>query len=201
MIPILAIMATLLFGATALMADLSLQTGTRRNLQNTTDAAALAAAVDLTTSPNTQAERYSGAVDALALIHDHLNFGTSGSWGPSAQTWANNVVAAQSGCPASSGTACNIDYTPPAPQSNLHIVLHSPPVDSAASGTTVNGQDEYYEVEVRQTDSTDFAAVGGVKKTVTGAHSIAFHTPAGTKFGYALYADSIVQSGNDGEAR
>ena len=198
MLPILAIFATLLFGVAALMADLSLQTGTRRNLQNTTDAAALAAAVDLTTSPNTQTQRYNGAVDALALLHDHLNFGTSGSFGPDAHTWATAVVGTQSDCPTSSGTHCNIDYTPPAPQSNLHIVLHAPPVDSAA-GTVINGQGLYYEVELHQTDSTEFAQVGGLKKTTTGAHSIAYHSPAGTKFGYALYADSIVQSGNDGE--
>ncbi len=198
MLPILAIFATVLFGVAALMADLSLQTGTRRNLQNATDAAALAAAVDLNTAPNTQQERYNGAVDALALLHDHLKFGTSGSFGPDAHSWAVSVMSSQTGCTPTTGSTCTVDYTPPAPQSSLHIVLHAPPVDSA-SGSTINGKDEYYEVELHETSSTQFATVNGVKQTTTGAHSIAYHTPPGTKFGYALYADSLVQSGNDGE--
>ena len=198
MIPILAIFATLLFGVAALMADLSLQTSTRRNLQNTTDAAALAAAVDLTTSPNTPQQRYNGAVDALALLHDHLNFGTSGSFGPDAHTWAVSALSTQTGCKPTAGSSCPVDYTPPAPQSNYHILLNAPPLNSA-SGATINGQDLYYEVELHETNSTTFAQVGGVNQTTAGAHSIAYHSPAGSKFGYALYADSIVQSGNNGE--
>jgi hypothetical protein len=197
MIPILAIMSAVLFGMTALAADLSLQTGTRRTIQNATDAAALAAAVDLTTLPSTQQQRYNGAVDALALLHDQLKFGTNGSFGPDAHSWALAAISSQSSCAPTSGSSCDVDYVPAAPNNNFDIVMHSPPHDSAGG---YNGKDLYYEIELRETNGTQFARVGaGVNQTVTGAHSIAYHTPAGTKFGYALWANSVVQSGNDGE--
>jgi len=55
MVPLIALASVLLIAATALAVDLSVQTNKRRDLQNVTDAAALAGARDLYSSNGTLA--------------------------------------------------------------------------------------------------------------------------------------------------
>ena len=188
-VPVIAIMATLLVGVTALMVDLSLQTHNRRTLQNVTDAAALAGARELGAKP-AQADRIAAAKQALQIIHTQL---WPGQW---SSTWVANTVDNAADCPAG-GVTCDVTVVPPAPYANFSVALHVPPVASA--GSAYNGKWGYVQVDMSEQVSNNLGGMIGFGTSTEGAHSIAYHFAGNQTFGFALYASAIVGTGNDGE--
>jgi Flp pilus assembly protein TadG len=177
-LPVVAVFATALLGAAALAVDLGVNTHTRRNLQNITDAAALAGARDLNTAPVTQAERISGAQDAIATMHTRLQWPLGGV---SVQTYASNTVTAATGC-ASTGTSCVISFVP---AGGLSIIVNSPPV---FSGIAAHRTSQYFEVLVRQTSTDNLGVAIGYGQSIEGAHSVAYHMAPNQAFGFALFS-------------
>ena len=184
-VPIIAIMATLLVAVTSLMVDLSLQTHNRRSLQNLTDAAALAGARELGPTAK-QSDRIDAALQALAVMHTQMWPGLFGS------NWVSQSV--QSGTCNNGGSTCDDTIVPPAPASNYTIQIHIPPISSANNVYT--GKWGYVEVDLSQTTTNTFAGVMGFKTSTQGAHSIAYHFATNQAFGFALYANSWVGTGN-----
>src|SRR5579862_3881267 len=130
MIPLMALFFVVIIGAMAIATDLSVSTHFKRNLQNVTDAAALAGAKLLPASPGLSDEQAATSA-ALALIHNSF------PWTPNGVGWANNLAA--SGCAGSqcSVTVCagETSTTPPCtatvnPPNGTHFVVtvNAPPM-------------------------------------------------------------------------
>jgi Putative Flp pilus-assembly TadE/G-like len=187
-VPVIAIMATLLIGVTALMVDLSLQTHNRRALQNLTDAAALAGARELGPTPS-QSDRITAAMQALSILHTQLWPGLFGA------NWVSQSV--QGATCVAGGSACDASIVPPSPGSNYTVQIHIPPKTSANS--IYNGKWGYVEVDLNQRTTNTFAGMIGFNNSTEGAHSIGYHFATNQAFGFALYANSVVSTGNDGE--
>ncbi len=184
-------MATVLIGGVALATDLSLQTHSRRNLQNATDAAALAGASNLGASPS-QAQRISAATEALHVVYDHLGWGR---YGPG-QTWAASAVAAQSATNCStavSATRCDVNVAGPDP--NVTVTVDIPP--RSARNAAYNGVWGYVDTGVTQRSPGQFGPVIGIPSGVSGGHTIAYHFPGRQAFGFALFSTTVITNGNE----
>jgi Flp pilus assembly protein TadG len=189
-IPLAAILATVLIGGVALATDLSLQTHFRRNLQNASDAAALAGASDLGPSPS-QAQRITAATDALHVVYDHLGWGR---YGPG-QTWATSAVAAQSATTCSTDvSATRCDVTVAGPDPNVTVTVDIPP--RSARNAAYNSIWGYVDTDVTQRSPGQFSPVIGIPSAVSGGHSIAYHYPGQQPFGFALYSNTVITTGN-----
>src|SRR5207302_244288 len=101
MLVVTALLALVLIGATALAADLSANTQSRRSLQNVTDSAALAGARNLPSSQN-QAMK-----DALDELQRNSPWATDPSW----------LANAQAAITCAAGT-CTVSYAGPGSYSN-----------------------------------------------------------------------------------
>ncbi len=193
-VPIAAICSALLLGGAALAVDLSLQTDRHLDLQNASDAAALVAARDLGAThggqPN-QSDRNQGALDALRVVYDHLKWGSAGT------TWATGAL----GSTCSSGSDCHVTVT--GPGSGVTVTVDIPPRTANNGGydegATLGQPWGYAEVSLHEVQLQGFGGAIGFGKQTAGAHSVAYHFPAGQAFGFALYSGTLVQSGNDDE--
>jgi Flp pilus assembly protein TadG len=193
-VPILAVAGVVLIGATALAVDLSLQTHNRRNLQNITDAAALAGAQHLSTVNGLQSDRITGAEDALAVVFAQLTprFTISGT----VQQWAINTVT---GSCSPSATSCvvTVPFSTAAPYT---ITVATPPTKgNFTSSTKPYTKNQYFEVDLTEQSQNGFAGVIGAGNDTEGSHSVALHTPSDDKFGFALYSQQYVSDGNSTE--
>jgi Flp pilus assembly protein TadG len=186
-LPIIAVMATLLCGVAALATDLSINTHYRRNLQNVSDAAALAGATRLQTNPVTQANRIKGAIDAFAVMYDRLHFPITGA---SSNSYFTDLV--NDAC-WSSSTHCTVMLSAGA----YAMTVATPPV--GAGTAAYNGVSQNFETKVVQTSNNGLAGILGQSTTKEGGHSVAYHSTPHTTFGFALYADQYVSSGNAAE--
>lgn len=194
-VPIAAICSALLLGGAAIAVDLSLQTDSHLDLQNATDAAALVAARDLGATnggqPN-QTDRSTAAHDALRVVYDHLKWGSAGS------TWANTAL----GTTCSTGSDCHVTVSGPG-TSGVTITVDIPPKTAKNTGynegATLGLPWGYAEVSLHEQQMQGFGGAIGFGKQSAGAHSVAYHYPAGQAFGFALYSGTLVQSGNDDE--
>ena len=176
-IAIIAIAGTALLAFTALATDLSLQTHFRRNLQNVTDAAALAGVRDLGATAN-QPDRVSAVGDALTTVAGSLklpSFGTS--WNGSASC---------------SGSQCDVTLT----SGSYTVTVNVPPKDTS---TAAYHTWPYLEVELHQTTVNGLGGIVGATSSTEGASSVGYHFAANQPFGFALYAENLVSNGNDGE--
>ena len=203
-LPISALCAAALLGGAALAVDLSLQAHRHRDLQNASDAAALAGARDLGQSnggqPN-QADRNQAAVDALRVVYDHMGWGTSG------KTWATGVVQGQTAQQCGTGasaTHCDVTTPGPAAAANVSVTVDVPPL--AARNPAFNEQPAapgqpwgYIQVDVVHRSAPGFGGAIGAGSESAGAHSIAYHFPAAQPFGFALFSNTTVSGGNQGE--
>jgi hypothetical protein len=201
-VPIAAIFTAVILGGVALAVDLGLGSHRHRNLQNAADAAALSGARDLgKTSVNAnQTDRDNAVVDALRMVYDHMGWGSAGT------TWANNAVNAQTGlnCKANPAAVhCDVTTTGPGAFSTMTVTVNVPPLtarNSAYNETSGSGLPwGYVQVDVTERDSSAFGGVIGVSQETTGGHSIAYHFPGGQPFGFSLYSNSVVLSGNQSE--
>ncbi|HXA27125.1 MAG TPA: pilus assembly protein TadG-related protein [Candidatus Angelobacter sp.] len=190
MLPLASLMAVLILGAGALAVDLTLQTHDRRSLQNVSDAAALAAAQDLAdpSAATAQASRILAVTDAIKVLHTELGFPIPNA--NYAAQWA------QGGACNNGATVCYADNIT---AGEYTFSIDSPPRTADAYGqASYNADQHYVEITLRRTTGNPgFAGVIGVPTGTTGAHSIAYHLVPGTAFGFALWANTVVSTGNE----
>jgi Flp pilus assembly protein TadG len=190
-IPLVSLAMMLLVGAAAIGIDLSLQTHNQRALQNATDAAALAGAVDLPISP-AAADQYQAAQDALLLIHKTMAWPT---FSGSNTLWAQTAA---SPCSPTNNTttppSCDITVTPPAPYTNFTITVQTP---AKSSMNPVYQTDLHYlDVIIRQKTQNNFAAVIGFNSSTEAARSTAYHFAGGQAYGFALFSKQYAHTQN-----
>ena len=192
MIPLAGLMAVAILGAGALAVDLTLQTHDRRTLQNVSDSAALAAAQDLVdpggSASAVQAGRMNAVVDAIKVLHTELGF-------PIPNSNYATQYATGSGC-NSGGSTCDADGVT---AGEYTFSVDVPPKTANQYGQTLyNGDSHYVEVTLRRTTANSgLGVVAGQASGTTGAHSIAYHLVPGTAFGFALWANTVVSTGNE----
>jgi Flp pilus assembly protein TadG len=184
-IPIIAVASTVLLGFTAMAVDLSLQTHTRRDLQNATDGAALAGAHHLSSAPVTQSQRIAGVQDAVEVLHNRLQWPLGGS---TVFQYAQSLTSSSSGC--SGSASCSVTFT----AGGDTVTVSTPPV--TARGAVYDGDSQYLEVNVRQRSAAGIGGGVGMIAGDTAAHAIAYHFAPGQPFGFALYADSFALDSN-----
>ena len=203
-LPISAISAGVLLGAAALAVDLSVATTNHRNLQNASDAAALSAARDLGHSNGGQAnqsDRLQGAIDGLRVVYDHMGWGTSGT------TWATGVVNAQTGQNCGNGasaTHCDVTTHGPGTGSGVTVTVDIPPRNAPNAAYDEQAGAPGLPWGYAEVDITDPAASGlggaiGLHLAPTGSRSVAYHLPGAQPFGFALFSNTMVTGGNQGE--
>jgi Flp pilus assembly protein TadG len=195
-VPIIALASVVLIGACALAVDLGVQTHYRRNLQNITDAASLAGAKSLNTAGGRQSERVSAVKEALAVVHTQLTPGIP--LGTDVLSWAASIVTNQCGALSSSCTVTLND----ASVAPYTILVATPPVNgnfTAAELSPSSDASSYLEVDLTEKSNNGLSPVIGIKTGTEGAHSVALHTPSDETFGFALFADQWVSSGNASE--
>jgi Flp pilus assembly protein TadG len=215
----MAMSAVVLIGAASLAVDLSLQTHDQRNLQNASDAAALSGAEDLPASV-TANDQYHGAQDALQMIRKKLgwqNIVAGGGTVTNSQWAAALAGSCSSANNQTSPPGCDVTKTVctnavPAPSdlpatcdsyaalgSNAHyftITVQTPPKLSSVVTASTPDPLHFFEVVVRQDTQNYLAGVMGTGISTQGARSTAYHFPPDQSFGFALYAQSIVQTQN-----
>src|SRR5580704_6657677 len=200
MVPLVAIFALLIMGTMALAVDLSVTTAFKRNLQNVTDAAALAAAKHLPASP-ALADEKAATQAALQVVHNSFQWPSGGG------NWWTPLLS--SGCP-SGGAQCSVTVcvgmtigtpcTANVAQGSAGpfvLTVNSPPL--TAKVASYNGDPHRVEVLMYQKSGAFFAGFMGQSQNTDGAQAIAFHFAPGQPFPFALYSRTIIQSGNDGE--
>lgn len=208
MVPLLAIFAVVLLGCTAIATDLSVSTHYKRNLQNVTDAAALAGAKQLPVKADA-AKQLTATQTALAVLHNTFPWVESGSSTPLAlATNGCSGAALQcsvtvcAGLTVSSGCSSTVSGNGNEPFS---LTVNTPP--KTALDTTFNNADlsqdpNYYqrvEVVMHQQSGGFFSGIFGVGSEIAGAQSIAWHFASEQPFPFALWSRTVVQDGNSPE--
>jgi hypothetical protein len=191
-VPIVALALVLLIGATALAVDLSLQTHTRRSLQNVSDAAALAGARELKTQVDCTQEK-SAVTASLSAIQSNLGL---------AQGWASTP-----GCNSQGSSETIANYT--LNGTTYNVTVNTPPQQTSNSALkcTNNAASDaqckhFVEVVVSasSTGNNPFSGFLGFGASTEGARSIGYHSGPDVKFGFALFADTITTgNGQSGE--
>lgn len=173
-----ALMAVVVFGASALAVDLGLQTNDQKRLQNVTDSAALAGAFDIPGPGALAAVQQQAVQDALSTI------GTNMRWP------ANWYGALSNGC---SGSQYCVSF-------NYQSVLVDVSTPPKTPQNPQYGDTSHLEVELHQTVTNTISGVIGVPKSIVGAHSVGYHYGPHGAGGWALYSVTTVVSGNQAEA-
>jgi Flp pilus assembly protein TadG len=197
--PLVAIFAVVLLGATALSIDLSVSTHYKRSVQNVTDAAALAGAKQLPASPSGTDEA-NAVRSALDVVRNSYPWQASAGWETAALSAAGcgssspcSVTICSAGYPGASGCTETVGLGSTQP---FTLTVNSPPKTSANG--VYNGVPGYVEVVMHQATGGFFTAfVGGSDRD--GAQSVAYHFAPNQPFPFALFSQTIVQSGNQGE--
>lgn len=219
---IVALGAIALMGAASLAVDLSIQTHDQRNLQNVADAAALSGAEDLPATP-LALDQYTGAQDALQMIRKKMGWNALVMGGGSVtnSAWASTLASAcnpttNTGSPPSCNitkTVCSNAVPPPSdlPATcdsstslgyNAHyytITIQTPAKFSKA--VTSRPLDplnalRYFEVVISQDTQNYLSGVLNQGISTQGAHATAYHWAPNQTYGFALYAQTIVQTQN-----
>jgi Flp pilus assembly protein TadG len=184
-VPVIALASAVLVGATALAVDLSLNSHSRRTVQNISDVASLAGAQDLPVSP-TQSDRRTAAFSALVTIYRELDQPVP----TSAAIWS--IIDAGSTC-TSVGTQCHVAFSVGGHYSGT---VDTPPTGATNAGYDTNG---YVEVNLAHADKNNFGRAVGYATSTERSHSIGYHFAPNQSLGLALFADTYVGTGNDGE--
>jgi uncharacterized membrane protein len=170
MVPLVAIFALLIMGTMALAVDLSVTTAFKRNLQNVTDAAALAAAKHLPASP-ALADEKAATQAALQVVHNSFQWPSGGG------NWWTPLLS--SGCP-SGGAQCSVTVcvgmtigtpcTANVAQGSAGpfvLTVNSPPL--TAKVASYNGDPHRVEVLMYQKSGAFFAGFMGQSQNTDGA--------------------------------
>jgi Flp pilus assembly protein TadG len=180
---LVALSAIALLGCTALAVDLTGQASAHRTVQNWTDAAAIAAIRDCDTTCNAKTE----VQDALTSVQANSPWSGTAGWAASALPGSCSTTS----CQMSSA------FAGPAPYTNYTVTASSPPLTPRNASYNT---DNYVEVDVAKTNSTNLAAVLGATSTLSTGHSIAWDTGPPTPYQYAFFAKILAESGNHSEA-
>lgn len=208
MVPLLAIFAVVLLGCTAIATDLSVSTHYKRNLQNVTDAAALAGAKQLPVKVDAS-KQVTATQTALEVLHNSIPWLLGGS--TTAAALATNgcnsgtlrcSVTVCAGLTVSSGCSVTLGSNGNEPFS---LTVNTPP--KTALNATFNNSDlsqdpNYYqrvEVVMHQQSGGFFSGIFGVGSEIAGAQSVAWHFASGQPFPFALFSRTVVQDGNSPE--
>lgn len=202
MVPLLAIFFVVLIGAMAIATDLSVTTHYKRNLENVTDAAALAGAALLPATPALSDEQLATAA-ALTLVH------YSFPWTPNA---GSSAIAA-SGCSGSqcsvtvcagmtsTTSACTTTVTPPS-GTTFVLTINSPPKTAVVQNydtSTYFGYRNRIEVVMHQSSGSFFTGFFGSSSDQDGAQSVAYHYAPNQPFPFALFSSTVIGDGNSPE--
>jgi hypothetical protein len=197
MVPLVALFFVVLIGAMAIATDLSVSTHYKRNLQNVTDAAALAGAKLLPITPAQNDER-AATTAALALVHN-------------AFPWTPSVVA-----PVCSGTQCTVtvcagmtsatascttNVTPPS-GTQFVLTINAPPLTAQVASYNSPSDAHYLdrvEVVMHQKSGAFFTGLFGSSQDQDGAQSVAYHFAANQPFPFALFSSTVIGDGNSPE--
>jgi Putative Flp pilus-assembly TadE/G-like len=197
MVPLVALFFVVLIGAMAIATDLSVSTHYKRNLQNVTDAAALAGAKLLPITP-AQSDEKAATSAALTLVHNSF-------------PWTPTVVApvcSGSQCTVtvcagmtSSTPACTTNVTPP---SGMQFVLtiNAPPLTAQVASYNSSSDPHYLdriEVVMHQKSGAFFTGLFGSSLDQDGAQSVAYHFAADQPFPFALFSSTVIGDGNSPE--
>lgn len=189
MMMILALMATVIFGGVALAVDLGVQTHHRRSLQNASDMAALAAARDLPGTGSLLTAQQSAANDAVqALTNEGI--------------WSGGGTPANNGCGGRAIAGYCFTATFTLSDGTYTVSFSTPPLtprNTSTSPQTTYMAANYAEVDLRETSANAFGSFVGQPQGTAGSHSVAYHWGPGGSFGFALYAQTQVATGNQVE--
>ncbi len=184
---IVALMSTLLVGATALAVDLGVQIHDQRQLQNVADTAALAGARDLPGTGCQLPNEQTAVTDALKSIGQSMGWST---------TWYT-----QSPNPASlpSASGCSTVYssgTLSSPNSRYSLEVSSPALKARDAYYRTTGLDYYLGVDIWETVNNGFAELLGFATSTVGAHAVGYHYgPSGSE-PWALWSGNQVATSN-----
>lgn len=190
MMLILALMATVIFGGVALAVDLGVQAHHRRSLQNSSDMAALAAARDLPGTADLPTAQQNAADDAVRSLV------TQGIW------WGGGGAPANDGCGARAIAGYCFTTTYTAGDGTYTVSFSTPPLTPRNLSTnpqTTFQSGNYAEVDLRQRSTNGFGSFVGQPQSTAGSHSVAYHWGPGGSFGFALYSQTLVGTGNQPE--
>jgi Flp pilus assembly protein TadG len=206
MVPLVALFAVVLLGCTAIATDLSVSTHYKRNLQNVTDAAALAGAKQLPVSVSAS-KQVTATQTALAVLHNTFGWTEGGGTTPAAlATSGCNSGTLQCSVSLCAGlTVAGCTTVPAGSNQPFSVTVNTPP--KTALNTTFNSANlstdpSYYqrvEVIMHQQSGGFFSGILGVSSEVAGAQSVAWHFASGQPFPFALYSRTVVQDGNSPE--
>jgi Flp pilus assembly protein TadG len=179
-----ALMSVVIFGAVALGVDIGHQTVTRRNLQNISDAASLAAARDVYVPADGSILPAGGVQQTLAANDAASSLALNQGW-PTG--WITTPPA--NTCPATG-------YCFTATYAGETVAFSTPPANpvNPADNTTA-----YAEVDLSSTVNNGFANLIGQPQSVIRSKSVGVHSNANTQFGYALFSATNVETGNSPE--
>lgn len=187
-LPIIALSGVVLIGVTALAVDLSLQTNTKRQIQNVADAASLAGAHDLYSSGGSVMgglDQANAVTDALNTVQDNLGWTTADLAGSAVNC---------SGYPTTTMTLFGLSGVCRTVTANGATITASTPPKTPVNIVDVDTHD--VEVDIAQTEGTNFAAVIGFASASEKAHAVARHGSPGVTTGFALFANQYVETGN-----
>jgi hypothetical protein len=206
MIPMLAIFAVVLLGCTAIATDLSVATHYKRNLQNITDAAALAAAKQLPATV-TSTNQSNAAQQALEIIHNQF------PWSTPIPGWASTIVNTDAGCGGASLTcsiticaglslpACTAPWQNVSPNGNpaFNLTINIPPKQAPFNSPSDTRYYQRAEVLMQSQSGGYFAGIFGVGSNIEGARSVAYHFAPNQPFPFVLFSNTLIGDGNSPE--
>jgi hypothetical protein len=184
---IVALMSSLLLGATALAIDLGVQIHDQRYLQNVADTAALAGARDLPGTGCQLPYEEAAVVDALRSVGESM--GWSSTW--YTQSPNPGSLPSPSGCstPYASGTLQS-------PAGHYTVTASSPAATARDSNYDIPGEDYYLGVDIHQTVSNSFAQLMGFATSTLGAHAVGYHYGPAVSEPWALWSGNQVVTSN-----
>ena len=203
-----AIFAMVLLGVIALATDLSVSSHYKRSLQNVTDAAALAGAVQLPSgTPTTGPAGQQGAAALAALKIVNNAYQWVASVPTSLVTSSTCSGTASVGCSitvcagmTSSSPACTLS-TGATSNGPFVLTVNTPPrtarISSYNNGSDTSNQHRVEVLMRQQTGGFFTAFAGGTDQDA--AQSVGYHFAAGQPFPFALFSRTIIQDGNKGE--
>jgi Flp pilus assembly protein TadG len=205
-VPLMALFAVVLLGCTAIATDLSVSTHYKRNLQNVTDAAALAGAKQLPVTASASKQE-SATETALKVLHNAFPWTLGGATTPAAlATSGCNGAALQCSVNVCAGlTLSGCTNVPPGSNEPFSITVNTPPksaLNAIFNRSDLSQDPNYYqrvEVIMHQQSGGFFSGVFGVGSEIAGAQSVAWHFASGTAFPFALFSRTVVQDGNSPE--
>jgi Putative Flp pilus-assembly TadE/G-like len=197
MVPLMALFFVVLIGAMAIATDLSVSTHYKRNLENVTDAAALAGARLLPAAPGLPDED-AATIEALTLVHNSFPWTPIGAAPviPPPDCLGKQCSITVCGGMTSTVPSCTDTVNPPS-GTQFVLTVNAPPL-TAKVGTDI-GKVNDIEVVMHQRSGAFFTGIFGSSADQDGAQSVAYHFAANQPFPFALFSSTVIGDGNSPE--